>query len=125
VLTEEGYKARFWGPFSALRRVLEGKKVPDNYYGPTSVSDNIFEAISRHLELAIVVREHEADLINAATVDADLGRALLSDLEGVRGMLHAASGHFADESDRIERLLHDVYRAVSMPGGRGDTKGGA
>ncbi len=125
MLTKEGYEARFWGPFSALRRVLKGKKVPDNYYGLTSVSDNIFEAMSRHLELAIVVREHEADLINAATVDADLGRALLSDLEGVRGMLHGASRHFADESDRIDRLLRDMYRAVSMPGGRGDTKGGA
>jgi len=119
MLTEEGYKTRFWGSFSALRRVLEEKKVPDHYYGPTSVSDNMFAAMSRHLELAILVREHAADLVKAATVDTELGRALLSDLQDVKGMLHAASRQLADQSEGVERLLSDIYLEVSRAGDRG------
>ena len=38
-------KARIskWGEFPALQKMLEGKPESHRYYGPTSVSDNIFE----------------------------------------------------------------------------------
>jgi len=46
MLTEEVSRERKWGQFPVLRKALEGKRVPDSYYGPTSVSDNMFEAFA-------------------------------------------------------------------------------
>ena len=49
-LTEKAYQERKWGSFPALRQALEDKQIPSNYFGPTSVSDNMFEAMNRLIE---------------------------------------------------------------------------
>ena len=125
MLTEDGHSARFWGSFAALRHVLGAKRIPDHYYGPTSVSDNMFEAVSRHLQLATLLREYEADVVQSAVRNADFGRALVSDLQGVRTILLGVSGQFAKEGERVERLLRSIDDAAGGSEGADHSRRGA
>ena len=50
MLTEEGSRERMWGKYPSLRKALENKRIPDSYYGPTSISDNMFDAMVRLLQ---------------------------------------------------------------------------
>ncbi len=61
-LTLEAYKERQWGSFPALRRALEDKKVPDHYYGFTSISDNLFDALGRLIEIGVLTSEFTHDI---------------------------------------------------------------
>lgn len=38
MLTEEGSRERMWGKYPSLRKALENKRIPDSYYGPTSMT---------------------------------------------------------------------------------------
>jgi len=42
---------------------LENKRIPDSYYGPTSISDNMFDAMVRFVTIAILVREYPQDIM--------------------------------------------------------------
>ena len=57
MLTEEALQERLWGKYPSLRKLLQKKKIPDNYYGFSSVCDNIFDRTSRLLEVTILVKE--------------------------------------------------------------------
>ena len=65
MLTDKALAERMWGPFPALRIILESKRVPDRYFGPTSVSDNVFDKMERLLIMAILVRENRRDIVEA------------------------------------------------------------
>lgn len=65
MLSAESIEARKWAPFPALSSILPDKRVPEHYYGLTSVSDNVFDKVHRLLDVLIVVRENTA-LIRAA-----------------------------------------------------------
>ena len=63
MLTEEGSRERVWGKYPSLRKALENKRIPDSYYGPTSISDNMFDAMVRFVTIAILVREYPQDIM--------------------------------------------------------------
>jgi len=63
MLTEEGSREHMWGKNPKLRKALENKRIPDSYYGPTSISDNMFDAIVRFVTIAILVREYPQDIM--------------------------------------------------------------
>jgi hypothetical protein len=65
MLSAESIEARKWAPFPTLSSILPDKRVPEHYYGPTSVSDNVFDRVNRLLEVLVIVRENTA-LIRAA-----------------------------------------------------------
>ncbi len=114
MLTEEGYKRRFWGPLETLRKLLDGKRIPDSYYGPTSVSDNAFDAVSRHLQLSVLVRENKDTIAHAVSADPGVVRPLLDELQELRSMLRAESDRFRYESSAVEDILESVYRCASQ-----------
>jgi hypothetical protein len=62
MLTYEAYNERKWGPFPALRKVLETRRLPDSCYGWTSVSDNAFDQRHRAVEMSFLACECELDL---------------------------------------------------------------
>lgn len=62
MLTEEGSRERMWGKCPSLRKALENKRIPDSYYGPTSISD-MFDAMVRFVTIAILVREYPQDIM--------------------------------------------------------------
>ena len=65
MLTEKAMRERMWGQFPALRMILEPKRVPDQYYGPTTVSDNVFDRVQRLLTMAILVHENRRELLQS------------------------------------------------------------
>lgn len=70
MLSGESIEARKWAPFPALGSILRNKHIPENYYGLTSVSDNVFDQVHRLHEVLVIVRENTA-LIRAA-VEAEV-----------------------------------------------------
>ena len=63
MLTEEDSRERMWGEYPSLRKALENKRIPDSYFGPTSISDNMFDAMVRSVTIAILVRQHPKDIM--------------------------------------------------------------
>ena len=91
-LTAEAYRVRKWGHFPALRKALEDKEVPSNYYGLTSASDNMFDAMRRLIEIAVLTDEYEND-IKATTVS--VGRdEMYRDLHNLEMAFENATGFF-------------------------------
>ena len=102
MLTEEGYREREWGPFPALRKALEGKCIPDRYYGVSSVDDNIFEALHRLVKIAILVREHES-VVREIARSVGPGE-MYQDLRRLQGELEAACSCFKQHAQHVEAL---------------------
>ena len=101
-LTAEGYRERKWGAFPALRKALEDKHVPPNYYGASSASDNMFEYMSRLIEIAVLTEEYGND-IKATAVS--VGREdMYRDLLNLKEALEDASRFFKRTSDMVQRL---------------------
>ena len=102
MLSEEAYRERMWGRFPALRKALEGRRVPDRYYGFTSVSDNIFDALRRLVEIAILAREYES--VVRGTVQSVGPEAMHRDLDRLRGELETASSEFREQAEKVRAL---------------------
>ena len=64
-LTREASMEQMWGSFPALRVILEKKRVPDHYYGPSSVCGQYICQLSRLLQLTILIRENKAQITEA------------------------------------------------------------
>jgi hypothetical protein len=58
-----GFSRAYMGKYPSLRKALENKRIPDSYYGPTSISDNMFDAMVRFVTIAILVREYPQDIM--------------------------------------------------------------
>ena len=113
MLTDEGYGMRFWGPLKTLRKLLDGKRIPENYYGLMSTSDNCFNAVSRHLQLSVLVRENKDAITCAVGADPELARQLLDELQELRSMMEAESHRFHEESREVDVIIDNVLRIDS------------
>jgi hypothetical protein len=55
--TFEAIEEDKWGQYPALRKIFQTKRLPDSYFGPTSVSGNFFEHLPQTFEIALLVCE--------------------------------------------------------------------
>ena len=106
MLTEEALQERLWGKYPSLRKHLQKKKIPNYYYGFSSVSDNIFNRISRLLEVTILVKEflnikEKMSNSNREGIVNDLER-LLYELEDLRQFITQEIGKFNDMKFEIQ-----------------------
>jgi hypothetical protein len=107
MLTEETSRERKWGQYPTLRKALEDKRIPDRYYGPTSVSDNMFAELHRLVEIAILAREYES--IIKATAHAIGPEAVSRDLDRLYHELNGASSFFREQAEYVEALRRKIY----------------
>jgi len=111
MLTEEAYRERKWGRFPALRQALEDKALSQEYLGWTSVSDNIFEALPRVLQIGMPARDSSESLCGAAHRAG--WHAMHRDLELLAGELEAAGAlleRLAGEVRALHRLENESPR---------------
>ena len=107
MLTDQAHSQRKWGLYPTLRQALQDKHIPDHYYGPTSVSDNMFEQMRRLMEISILTEENEAAVCDVARSN-DNRRALWDDLHRLEDMLEGAAKYFTDRAQRIRNLRSKV-----------------
>jgi len=101
-LTVKAERERKWGPFPALRKALEDKQVPSSYYGLTSASDNMFDAMIRLIEIAVLTSEYEDEIKTTAlsTGQEDMYR----DLRRLEEALEQASHFFMRTGNKVRTL---------------------
>ena len=105
-LTEEGARERKWGHFPALRKVLENKSLPAKYSGPSADSDNIFDAMERLIEIAVLTVEYGSDIQEAAT---SVGRnEMRVDLKRLEKSLEEASYFIKRRIEDVGKLYHTI-----------------
>ena len=107
MLTEIAYNERKWGPFPALRKILEEKNIKDpnlEYYGFTSADDNIFDRTNRLIEIAILVEENEDSILNYAR--PELCEVFFADLDYLEEIMQSLR-RFIDEKTEIIKDLKD------------------
>lgn len=106
MLTEEASRQRWWGPFPALRKAIEKKRVPDSYYGPTSVSDNVFESLGRLVSIAILAHEYRSIVKQAArSVGVE---AMSRDLRKLEDDIEAARSFLNQQAENVRALYSDL-----------------
>ena len=101
-LTEEAYRERKWGSFPILRKAIEDKKIPDQYYGWSSVSDNMFDRMARILEIAVLMHEFQNDIVELA--NSGCAMELHKDLDHIEYILNDARSFFTNAIDHIRKL---------------------
>ena len=106
MLNPEALENRKWGEFPELRKALKASQVPDEYFGPTSVSDNIFNRLERLTEVAIIVKERRSILEQAATPQ-NL-QELKADLFRLENSLKMASGFFLEHAEFCKRFAYEL-----------------
>lgn len=110
MLSPKALEARMWGPFPTLSSILPDKRVPDHYYGPTSVSDNVFNRIERLLEVMAIVRENtpliraaiEAEAKQQERQRTDAPSPLIKDLRNLENAFFWARSVF-------DEAIHDLH----------------
>ena len=91
------------GQFPALRGALQDRQLPREYFGSTSVSDNIFDSLHRLLAIGLLAREFSVRETASAT-----GRdAMHRDLDTLADALQA-SGDLLHQVGRDVRALHSL-----------------
>jgi hypothetical protein len=103
MLTEKAAQDRKWAGFPTLRLLLETKRIPDLYFGATSVSDNIFNKLNRLIEINILVEENRKEIIE--NLGQDSAVHLVEELYNLRGELLNMSQMIRAASDGIERIV--------------------
>jgi hypothetical protein len=109
MLTGDGLRERKWGGLPALRKVLEDKPESDRYHGLTSVSDNIFEAFSRFLNVAALATEHKEDLLTAVHGDPQFAEAAIDDLQRLVNALSSIRELVSNEIRDLDKLCGEVH----------------
>ena len=66
MLTEEASRERRWGRFPALRQALETRRMPAEFFGITSASDNMFERFRHLLETSVLVSAYRTEILETA-----------------------------------------------------------
>ena len=108
MLTQEAMRKGNGGNYPTLRQALENKKIPERYYGITSISPNRFEYLERLLDIAVLAREYRGAIIETAQ-SAGRGQ-MLQDLEHPMFELQGASREFKKAADEIQEICRDLQR---------------
>jgi hypothetical protein len=104
-----------WGHFPALRLLLENRPESDRRYGPTSVSDDVFDAIQRYVQIAARAEENRDELLRAAQADTEFARALWEDLRDLQKTLESLRNAFDREIMETERLGIEIRVRADAP----------
>jgi hypothetical protein len=110
-LTEYGLNERKWGPFPALRRILQNQPKSARVDGITSASDTVFEQFHRYLQIAAQANDNRSDLVGAASEDSLFAEGALRDLHNLIISLDALCGVIRVSMSEVEDVLGEVYRA--------------
>jgi len=113
-LTIAALDERKWGAFPALRKVLEGKPKSDRYFRPISVSDNIFEAFNRFLDISASATKHKDELCRAVRGDPQFADAVIHDLLKLMKELERIREHLDNEVWDLDRLCGEVHHAFRI-----------
>lgn len=110
MLTESALRKRKWGPFPALRQVLETAPPSTRHYGFTSVSDNVFDQLQRLVDIASRAEEQKDALLAAVRKRPELRSQMIDDLRRLRRELEAMCQTFNREIDSVTALCEQMHR---------------
>jgi len=106
MLTPEALENRKWGEFPELRKALKVSQVPDDYYGHSSVSENLFNQLQRLAEVAVIVKEHRS--VVERTAKPENLQELKADIFRLKDALNWASRFFSDHAEFCNRFAHEL-----------------
>jgi hypothetical protein len=119
MLTDRAIEERKWGQFPELRKALLTSRVPTDYYGPTSVSDNLVSRLERLAEVAVIVKECRT-VVEQAANPKNL-RQIAEDLNRLEHELGFGIKFFKTHADFCaqfaEELNRQFQKVLSVPAG--------
>jgi len=105
MLTEKALNERMWGKYPTLRKILEQKKIPDEYYGSTSVTDNIFDRNEGLLKLIILLVEFSK---RNEELDSVSSEKLIIELKSVMNEIDSYSEYMERQRCKIQELINKL-----------------
>ena len=107
-LTGESYHEHKWGQFPALRKTIEDKKIPASCFGVTSASDNMFDAMGRLVEIAVLACEFEDCIIETAHSTGN--KEMSNDLIKLEEALESICSFFTERIKTIKKLSYTLEK---------------
>ena len=108
MLTQEAMREREWGSYPVLRQAIENKEIPWTYYGSSSISDNIFDALPRQTKIAILVKEYGEHIKEIAADNG--GDGMAQDLDRLAAELEDRSRYLKNLADNATILGETIRR---------------
>src|SRR4051812_7048233 len=106
MLSAQALEERMWAPFPVLRQALQGEKVPDLYYGFTSVSDNMFDRIQRAATLVVLIKEFRPKITEIGRL---VGKEkMLQDLQLLQRIFEHEGFLFKEGIEIVRKLAADL-----------------
>ena len=116
-LTDKAAAEQKWGWLPTLRLILETKRIPDRYFGPSSASDNIFDRMQRLMEIAILINENRTEIIERLGGDScDQTARDLVHLQNAFQWVQGLFGTAIEEIQEIKRAVTCGYQASRTAG---------
>jgi hypothetical protein len=107
-ITNEEYHKRKWGHYPSLGVLLGALRIPDHYYGGSSISDNIFSWLNRLVEVAVTVEEYKGLFREAS--EPQLVERLPEDLRRLESELESAAKFFTEQAAVVRDLRYEAYQ---------------
>lgn len=105
MLTKQELDKRIWGRYPTMRVLLQNKKIPDKYYGATSVSNNLFNESNRLLELLLLTKE----FINSDCCSGKEQRiSLIKELYELQKEINWFKRIIVELNDDVQTLVTDI-----------------
>jgi hypothetical protein len=101
VLTEKARYERMWGWIPTLGTLLAGKRMPDRYFGYSSVSDNTFDSLTRLMKISILIHENFEDIKREVPTNPRLQEELYSVAQALKGV----AKEFQEQSARLDERI--------------------
>jgi len=106
-LTEQASYRRKWSAVPALGALLGNARPQDHWYGYSSATDNIFENLSRIMEIYAVVKDYEQKIVKLSGADA---HRVCADLNVFQHKLIAAARHLHEAGEDVASIREKLAK---------------
>lgn len=105
-LTKEAYLERKWARFPALRQALEDKNLPGHYYGPSSISDNLFDQMTRLVEISKLAIEYKEEILSLS--ESVSLKELTHELNNLTAMLFDMQAFWEQMAESVQLIAREA-----------------
>ena len=107
-LTDKAIFDRMWGPYPTIANLISNKQLDNvRWTGLTTASNNIFEEITRIIEIQALVQDHSEEIKANIIIESNLNkRDLIRELHQLENAIYRIS-------DELKSFAKDVKK-ISM-----------
>lgn len=108
-LTDKAMFDRIWGPYPTIANLISNKRLDNvRWTGQTTASNNIFEEITRIIEIQALVQGHSDEIKAHIIIESNLDKGnLICELNQLEDAIHRISNELRSFAEDIKKISTD------------------